>query len=55
MRVEHSSMLRQSQVRQAELEQANVELTINLTEKQREVSRLKLQLEQGGRGKRSTV
>jgi hypothetical protein len=37
------------QVRQAELEQTNVELSIGITERQREISRLKLQQEQGGR------
>jgi predicted nucleic acid-binding Zn-ribbon protein len=49
MRSEHASLLRQSQVRQAELEQANVELTIGITEKQREISRLKLSLERAGK------
>ena len=49
MRQEHASLVRQSQVRQAELEQANVELTIGITEKQREVTRLKLSLERAGK------
>ena len=49
VRQEHASLMRQSQVRQAELEQANVELTINITERQREVTRLKLALERAGR------
>ena len=34
------------QVRQAELEQSNVELSIGIAERQREISRLKLQQEQ---------
>ena len=49
MRTEHASLLRQSQVRQAELEQTNVELTIGITEKQREITRLKLSLERAGK------
>eukprot|EP00596_Hydrurales_sp_CCMP1899_P008393 CAMPEP_0119050878 /NCGR_PEP_ID=MMETSP1177-20130426/72402_1 /TAXON_ID=2985 /ORGANISM="Ochromonas sp, Strain CCMP1899" /LENGTH=633 /DNA_ID=CAMNT_0007029821 /DNA_START=11 /DNA_END=1909 /DNA_ORIENTATION=- len=49
MRGEHASLLRLSQVRQAELEQSNVELSIGVTERQREISRLKLMQEQGGR------
>ena len=36
----------QIQIRQAELEQINVELSIGITERQREISRLKLQQEQ---------
>jgi hypothetical protein len=53
MRFEHASLLRQSRVRQAELEQANVELTIGITERQRELTRLQLSLEQAGRDEAS--
>ena len=40
MRVDHSSLLRQNQVRQAELERENAELTSSLTQQQKEIQRL---------------
>ena len=42
----HNLRYMQIQIRQAELEQINVELSIGITERQREISRLKLQQEQ---------
>lgn len=41
IRSEHASILRLSQSKQAELEQANAQLSLSLAEKQREISKLK--------------
>ena len=41
MRAEHASLIKQNQIRQADLESENNELTISLTEKQKEINRLR--------------
>lgn len=43
MRVDHSSLLRQNQLRQAELERENAELVASLTQQQKELQRLQHQ------------
>ena len=49
LRLDHSSLLRQSQIRQSELELANSQLSISLSDKQREVTRLHGLLEEAGK------
>lgn len=49
LRTDQASLMRSSQVRQAELEAINSELSSSLTDKQREISRLQQQLHQSGK------
>ena len=44
--ISHTITTIKLQIRQAELEQNNMELSIGITERQREISRLKIQMEQ---------
>lgn len=47
VRAEHASLMRQTQTRQAELEEANAELVQGIAQKQRELARVKSALEKG--------
>jgi chromosome segregation ATPase len=53
MRSEHSSLLRQSQVRQHELERNIAEISNSLMEKDKELMRFQMQLQQAGRDEAS--